>query len=278
MRIVAGVALAAAAAAGALAYRRQRLQAADPVILELGRETVRRSEFERRVQELESRGGAELAPGVREALFDPFVEERVVVLEARNRGLVDAKSSPELEQAAIQKVLSDDVLAHVDVGEAEIAAYYKEHGAEFRVAETVTLRQILLATPTEASEVKRKLTEDPRTFEDLARTRSRAPEAAQGGLMGTFGRGELPSELETPAFTLQPGAVSDVIVSTLGYHVLKVEARGMPRDRSLDECRNEIRSRLTREKADRSVRVFVQGLLARAKVNHEAVQTAARHS
>jgi parvulin-like peptidyl-prolyl isomerase len=256
----------------------ERFGSKDPVILTLGDQKVRRSEFERHVHELEARGGGHLDASVRNALFDPFVEERIVVLEARNRGLIRGETTPEEEQAAVQKLLASDVLSRVNVSDDEVTRYYQEHGAEFRISETVTLRQILVSTQTEAREVKRKLSQNPRQFDELARTHSRAPEAAQGGLMGIFARGELPAELEAAAFALPEGAQSDVVVSTLGYHILKLEARGVPRDRNLDECRAEIRSRLTREKADLGVRQFVQGLLARAKVNHEAVQVTARDS
>ncbi len=41
-----------------------------------------------------------------------------------------------------------------------------------------------------------------------------------GGLLGLFGRGELPSTLDRTAFSLDPGQVSGVIQSSQGYHML----------------------------------------------------------
>ena len=90
--------------------------------------------------------------------------------------------------------------------------------------------------------------------------------------MGTFTRGELPSDLEAVAVALPVSGVSDIVPSPLGFHVLRVDARQAARERTLEECRHEIRALLTRRKSDQATRQFVRGLLARAKVNHEAAQ------
>jgi peptidyl-prolyl cis-trans isomerase D len=89
--------------------------------------------------------------------------------------------------------------------------------------------------------------------------------------MGEFKRGELPAELEAPAFALAAGETSDVVASPLGYHVLRVDERLAARPAGLPECREAARAEILRRKSDVFVREFVQGLMARAKVNHEAV-------
>jgi parvulin-like peptidyl-prolyl isomerase len=68
--------------------------------------------------------------------------------------------------------------------------------------ESVTLRQILVATLNEARDVKRRLGRDAREFDTLARSLSKGPEAAMGGYIGSFERGQLPAELEAAAFAL----------------------------------------------------------------------------
>jgi hypothetical protein len=240
----------------------------DPPILSLGDQVVRRSDFDRHLKALESQG-APIDPSARSALLDSFLEERVLVLEARGRGLVGPDSSPVEEQLAVQKMLADDLLSKIQVADDEIVAYYHDHGEEFRTPESVTLRQILVPTESEARDLERRLQKDPKSFETLARAQSRSPEAAAGGFMGGFSRGELPSELERAAFALPLGG-TEVVKTGLGYHVLKVEGRGEARDRSLDDCRAQIRDLLARQKSDQSVHELVRDLMARAKVNHEA--------
>jgi len=242
---------------------------ADPVILELGDEVVRRSDFARHLAEVEERGGAPLAPEVRRSLLDSFLEQRVLVLEARARGLLTGTPTPAEEQRAVQKLLQE-ALTEVRVGDDEVEAYFREHAAAFQLGETVTLRQILVPTLNEARDVRRRLLKEPRSFERQARSVSRGPEAPSGGLIGTFARGQLPAELEAPAFALAAGATSDIVSTSLGYHILRVEARQPARTEGLEEAQARIRARLVREKTDRKMRELVASLLQRAKVNHAA--------
>jgi peptidyl-prolyl cis-trans isomerase C len=250
-------------------------ESADPAILSLGDQAVRRSEFERHVMNLEQQGGTPLDPTVRAALLDRFLEERVVVLEARARGLISAQATPEQEEAAARKVLADAALSGVEVGEEEVAAYYQAHPDQFESPETVALRQILVPTLNEARDVRRRLLKDPRSFPALAQTLSRAPEASAGGLMGRFARGQLPSPLERAAFALAPGQISEPVQTPFGFHVLRLDEKQPSRPPTLEQSRDEIRSRLRRDKVDGKIQQFVAGLMARAKVNHEAAQSAA---
>jgi hypothetical protein len=256
-------------AASLLALGCARLPPGDAVVLALGDQQVLRSEFEQHVRGLEGRNGA-FAPGVRRAVFESFVEERVLVLQARAEGLIAPDVSPEEERAAVERLLAGRVFSQAQVSDADVDAYYAGHAAEFELPEKVTLRQILVGTENEARDVRRRLQRDPRSFETLARTLSRAPDAGAGGMLGSFARGELPPELEAPAFGLRPGGVSDVVKSPYGYHVLKADAREPARTRGLEECRAQIRTRLTQERSDRAVKAFVRELLETAKVNYEA--------
>lgn len=244
----------------------------DPVLLALGDETVRRSDFERHVAAVQARGGGtSLAPEVRQALLEPYLEERILVLEARARGLSARGDAEEKENESVRRLLSDAVLSRVSLTDAELDAHCREHARDFDRPERIRLRQILVPTSNEARDVVRRLKKDPKSFATLAQTRSRAPEASTGGSMGTFGRGELPSELEAAAFGLAAGETSDVVQSPLGYHVLRVDERVAASQTGLPQCREAARAELLRQKSDMSVREFVQGLMARAKVNHEAV-------
>jgi peptidyl-prolyl cis-trans isomerase C len=246
----------------------------DPVVLELGEQAVRRSEFDRHVAAIEARGGVALGPEVRAALVDPFLEERVLVLEARGRGLVAAGASAEEEQRASARLLAEEVLDKVTVDAAEVTEHCRQHLSEFDAPEMVVVRQIVVPTSNEARDIRRRLQREPKSFEALARTQSRGPEAGSGGLMGAFARGELPPELEQAAFALEPGVTSEIVVTPLGHHVLRVDERRPARPATLEECRARAEPSLKRLKADRAVREYVASLMARAKVNHEAVKAA----
>jgi parvulin-like peptidyl-prolyl isomerase len=261
--------LAALAAAALLVACGSR----DPVVLSLDGESVRRSDFDGYVEAVRSRTGESgpVDPAVRAGLLEAFLEERALVIEARHRGLLGKQAPPSDEAAAVTKLIATAV-ATPQVGDAEVEAWHAAHPDELRVPERVALRQILVATQNEAREVRRRLAKsrDPRTFDTVARSQSKGPEAAVGGFMGTFERGQLPSELEAVAFALPEGATSEPVATPLGYHVLKVESRQAAREIPFEEARERIRDRLVREKRAAAERAFVADVMARAKVNHEA--------
>ncbi len=258
----------------AIACARPPAAPEDPVILSLDGQEVRRSEFSRHLASVQARGGGlALDDAVRQAVLQSFLEQRVLVIAARSRGYAQPGDSAESEELAVNRLLGSEV-PPVAVSDEDVAAYHASHKAEFHAGERATLRQVLLGNEMEAREVREKLVKNPKDFEALARSRSKGPEAARGGLMGEFARGELPPELEAPAFTLPLNEVSQVVASPLGYHVLRVEARQAARDGSLPDVQERIRERLRRERSQDGVRRYVSGLLARARVDHEAASVA----
>jgi peptidyl-prolyl cis-trans isomerase C len=268
MRALGGGLLLAVASSGCLSRA-----ASDPVILALDGQEARRSDFERYLTDLESRQQTAVEPSVREALLHDWLERRVLVLAARSRGLLKPGASSSDERVAVEQFLTAEIGTRVSVGDDEVADYYRQHAAELGRPEEFTLRQILVPTANEARDVQRRLQKDPKSFELLAQAVSRGPEASRGGLMGSFSAGQLPPELETAAFALQPGETSGIVSTSLGQHVLRLEARTPARPLSPDEARDRIRALLLEKKSALVQRDIVAGLMARAKVNHEAAKS-----
>jgi parvulin-like peptidyl-prolyl isomerase len=71
--------------------------------------------------------------------------------------------------------------------------------------------------------------------------------------------------LETVAFSLNPGSISDVIQTAGGFHIIKVEER-MTSDVSTAETREQIRQRVFHEKFTQRVNAYLAELKQKAYI------------
>ena len=85
---------------------------------------------------------------------------------------------------------------------------------------TMRALHILVATQEEANEIK-KLLDQGTDFKELAKQRSKGPNAPRGGDLGIITKGDLLPELDKAISSLSVGQTSDVIKSELGFHIFK---------------------------------------------------------
>ena len=110
------------------------------------------------------------------------------------------------------------------------------------------------------------------SFAKVARDVSDGPTAKEGGDLGYFRRGQMLPQLEQPAFTLQPGEVSDLIRvhgDHGGYHVVTVEDRRRLPARPLSEMQEEIRNRLASESVAKEREHYLSQLRKTAQVDEK---------
>jgi peptidyl-prolyl cis-trans isomerase D len=144
----------------------------------------------------------------------------------------------------------------VSVADREIDRYYRQNIFQYETPEQVGASHILFKTAeNDETEVERRAQEVLQQakagadFAELARQHSEDTSAEQGGELGLFGRGEMVPEFEQAAFALEVGEISDLVRTTYGFHIIKVNQRQEPMTRPLDSVREEIRNVLTQEKA-----------------------------
>ena len=116
--------------------------------------------------------------------------------------------------------------------EAEVKRAWMEHKDEFSRPEQVEALHILVtpdgdspASRAEAEAKIRSLRERALAGEDfgkLAAEHSHCPSGKQaGGSLGKFARGTMVKEFEDAAFSMEIGAISDVVETQFGFHVIK---------------------------------------------------------
>jgi peptidyl-prolyl cis-trans isomerase D len=145
----------------------------------------------------------------------------------------------------------------VSVSDREIERYYEQNSFRYESEEQVGASHILFKTGPDKDEAMVRAKAEAvlaeakagADFAELARKHSEDTSADNGGDLGVFGRGQMVPEFEAAAYALQEGEVSDLVQSTYGFHIIKLNNRVAPFVRPLDSVREEIRAALTQEKA-----------------------------
>ena len=171
------------------------------------------------------------------------------------------------EKRKVRYILVDTakVSASLPVTQADLQAYYNQHQDEFRIPETVTVRHILIKTPTpgadgkvdpkgvEAAKAKaddiQKRLKAGGDFAELAKKYSDDPGSAQnGGLLPPITRGRTVPEFEQAAFNTPKGQTTDIIRTSYGFHIIRVEDKQNARVKPLDEVKAQIEPAIRQQK------------------------------
>jgi parvulin-like peptidyl-prolyl isomerase len=210
---------------------------------------------------------------MREAFFDMFKDQRGITDDAEFQKLLaqqgmtlDVFKDRLLERWAPERVISFEVSNRISIGDREVDTYYETHPEEFAVPGEVTLREIVILAEGDAKEDRRaeavqahqRATAPEADFAEVAKEVSGAGTAASGGLLGPLKQGELAEKLETVAFSLEPGAVSEVLEMPYGFHILRVEERTDPHTLDLEEVRERLRMMLEDRKYAEELERFLE--------------------
>ena len=86
-------------------------------------------------------------------------------------------------------------------------------------------------------------------FEDLAKEFTEDPSGkASGGDLGWFTWGKMVGPFQEAAFALEPGEVSNVVETTFGYHIIKVEARRDLERGSFEDEKSTLKNQARKDK------------------------------
>lgn len=137
--------------------------------------------------------------------------------------------------------------------EEEIKAWYAAHADRFKQPEERRASHILIKVDAKAPEadvkaarariesIQAQLKKAPGSFAALAKQESQDPgSAANGGDLGWFPRGAMVKVFEDTAFGMKEGAISDIVRSDFGFHLIQLTGAHAEKIRSLDEVRGEV--------------------------------------
>ncbi|MFY0563364.1 peptidylprolyl isomerase [Archangium lansingense] len=226
----------------------------------------------------------------------------LLVQEALARGL---QNDPEVVASTKRALVSRLMRAQLDearppVSEAEVAAYYESHKEDYVRPEQVRLSHIFLAAPrTDAArgetarvkaekvlaEAKALPPRDFTAFGRLARTHSEEPrtQPLDGDLryrsLEELGQDFGPEVAEAARGLLAsgPGALSGVVSTEAGLHVLQLTGHQTALNLKLEDMREQISNRLSQEKRTRAWAELLAGLERRSGFSVDAATLSRVH-
>ena len=193
-----------------------------------------------------------------------------------------ANSVPEKRKAKYAVIETGKAEADVQVTADDLRTYYDQHRDQYRMPEQVKVSHILIKTPlpgpdgkvdekgvAEAQRRAEDLLKQVRNgakLEDLAQKYSADPGSAkQGGSLGWIGKGQTVPEFEKAAFSLPKGQTSNLVKSSYGFHIIRVDEKQEAHMKTIDEVKAEIEPIIKHQKGQQIAQQQAEALLKRSQ-------------
>ena len=176
------------------------------------------------------------------------------------------------------RLLRREIKSKIVVSDEEIGEYYDKHRQDYEGKEAVRIKQILLLLPPKADKVARvKLKNEAQklrqrimngeSFDLLAVKYSQGPAAAQGGDVGFIVKGAIIPEVETVVFSLPVEQLSEIIESSVGFHIIKVVDKRGAGLKPIAVVRVEIKEKIENEKLDKKFDEWIASVRAKSHID-----------
>lgn len=208
----------------------------------------------------------------------PTTEELKAYYDSHQKNY--ANSIP--ERRKIKYAVIDAGKTQVQITQDDLQAYYNQHRDEYRTAEQAKVSHILIKTPLpgpdgkvdekgvaaaqqRAQDLLKQLKAGAK-FEDLAKKYSEDPGSAkEGGSLGWIGKGRTVPEFEKAAFSQPKGQIGDLVKSSYGFHIIRVDDRQDAHMKTIDEVKDQIVPVLKQQKAQQIAQKQAEDFLQQAK-------------
>ena len=132
------------------------------------------------------------------------------------------------------------IAASIEITDEEVEQYFEHNKDNYGQEEQVVASHILLEDETTAKEVlaKVKAGED---FAELAKVYSADTDTKEdGGDLGYVSRGQMDEAFEEVVFALEKDAVSEVVQTPEGYHIIKVTGKVPAEEAVFEDVKDEV--------------------------------------
>ena len=191
-------------------------------------------------------------------------------------------SIPEKRKVKYALVDLGKIQSGIQITHDDFQAYYDQHRDQYRVDQQAKVSHILIKTPLpgpggkvdekgvadaqhRAEDLLKQLKAGAK-FEDLAKKYSEDPGSAkEGGSLGWIGKGRTVPEFEKAAFSQPKGQIGDLVKSSYGFHIIRVDDRQDAHMKTLEEVKDQIEPLLKQQKAQQIAQKQAEALLNQAR-------------
>ena len=202
-------------------------------------------------------------------------------------------SIPEKRKVKYAVVDLGKIQSGIQITHDDFQAYYDQHRDQYRVDQQAKVSHILIKTPLagpggkvdekgvadaqhRAEDLLKQLKAGAK-FEDLAKKYSEDPGSAkEGGSLGWIGKGRTVPEFEKAAFSQPKGQIGDLVKSSYGFHIIRVDDRQDAHMKTPDEVKDQIEPLLKQQKAQQIAQRQAEALLNQARTGGLDAATAAK--
>jgi parvulin-like peptidyl-prolyl isomerase len=207
----------------------------------------------------------------RQQLDDAFRQE--------GKSIESYKSSILRPQILRLRVLNVQVRSRISVSDEEVRAFYQKNLRALGVGHKVRARHIFFALPKNAGakekEARRKEAaallvkiKGGASFEELAKKHSDDPVTKEdGGDLGYFERGSLPSAIEDVVFAMKKDEVRGPLLAERGFHLIKLIDIKESSARSVDEVKDELREQIYVQKMEKATQSWLTEVRKRSHID-----------
>ncbi len=169
--------------------------------------------------------------------------------------------SPERVKLEYLELDIKNIAKTIKVEEDELRSYYEQHKSEYQSSEQRRASHILITVDEAADEATKakarkqaeaalKRVKSGEDFAKVAQELSQDPGSAkQGGDVGFFAKGEMMEAFEKAAFALQKNAISNLVTTPFGYHIIKLTDIKEAKKKGFEELKAELTDAYQKEKA-----------------------------
>ena len=186
-----------------------------------------------------------LTPEGRVQLLDELIDIKLLSLWAKDKEWHKESAVRWAVESAVDSVLArfavDREVNLLDLSDKRLRRYYQMHKEEFRTGCRIKARHINTRTREDA-EIALLDIKKGANFAEVASERNIDATKSRGGDLGWIRRGIMVKVFEDVLFSLKAGEVSDIVETTFGFHVIKVEEIDPGKVQPFDSVREKIKN------------------------------------